>query len=197
MYHYNKETATLKVNAELENFRRCINLIDEIKKLVGKFDGKVINKKFTTFLREETGGIISVDTNNYGRFEIMAYAGYNGNGNGKFPVRTRENYYQLLFHAYAGGEFSTNRYIDKNNSWEVTTKTDSGNYRLIAENLIKALDKTREYYEEKIAENQDALKRVDEYAGKLKEIERLEKELNDIPYVVRDYFDLGGYFRRN
>lgn len=189
MYHYNKETATNTVNRQLENFRKCIEIINEMREVIGKFDGKVINKKFESALRERTGEIITVEFS-YHRVEIELFASRCGKSR-VHPVETSP-YLPLCLYALEGGTLGTGYYTASKDApyIEVTEKTDAGNDRLIAANMLQAMDKAVEYYEGKIAENSEALKHVDEYAAKVAEMIRLEKELREVPFEVRRFFDL-------
>lgn len=189
MYYYDKETATNTVNIQLENFRKCIEIINEMREVIGKFDGKVINKKFETALRERTGEIITVKFS-YRRVEIELVA----TRCGKSRVHPVESYpyFPLCINALEGGTFESGYYKENQREQfvEVTEKTPAGNDRLIAENMLTAMNKAVKYYEKRITENSEALKHVDEYAAKVAEMERLEKELREIPNEVRRYFDL-------
>ena len=188
MYYYDKETATNTVNIQLENFRKCIEIINEMREVIGKFDGKVINKKFETALRERTGEIITVKFS-YRRVEIELVA----TRCGKSRVHPVESYpyFPLCINALEGGTFESGYYKENQRGQfvEVTEKTPAGNDRLIAENMLTAMNKAVKYYEKRITENSEALKHVDEYAAKVAEMERLEKELREIPNEVRRYFD--------
>lgn len=188
MYYYDKETATNTVNIQLENFRKCIDIINEMREVIGKFDGKVINKKFETALRERTGEIITVKFS-YHRVEIELVA----TRCGKSRVHPVESYpyFPLCINALEGGTFESGYYKENQREQfvEVTEKTPAGNDRLIAENMLMAMNKAVKYYEKRITENSEALKHVDEYAAKVAEMERLEKELREIPNEVRRYFD--------
>jgi hypothetical protein len=55
--------------------------------------------------------------------------------------------------------------------------------------MLTAMNKAVKYYEKRITENSEALNHVDEYAAKVAEMERLEKELREIPNEVRRFFD--------
>ena len=188
MYYYDKETATNTVNIQLENFRKCIEIINEMREVIGKFDGKVINKKFETALRERTGEIITVKFS-YHRVEIELVA----TRCGKSRVHPVESYpyFPLCINALEGGTFESGYYKENQREQfvEVTEKTPAGNDRLIAENMLMAMNKAVKYYEKRITENSEALKHVDEYAAKVAEMERLEKELREIPNEVRRFFD--------
>lgn len=195
MYRYNKETATNTVNQQMENFRKCIEIINEMREVVKKFDNKVINKKFENALRERTGEIITVSFS-YHRVEIELFASHCG-GSRVHPVESCP-YLPLCLYALEGGTFETGYYTASKDApyVEVTEKTEAGNDRLIAENMLQAMDKAVKYYEEKIAKNTEALKHVDEYAAKVAEMERLEKELRNVPFEVRKFFDLKVSVRR-
>lgn len=188
MYYYDKETATNTVNIQLENFRKCIEIINEMREVIGKFDGKVINKKFETALRERTGEIITVKFS-YHRVEIELVA----TRCGKSRVHPVESYpyFPLCINALEGGTFESGYYKENQREQfvEVTEKTPAGNDRLIAENMLTAMNKAVKYYEKRVTENSEALKHVDEYAAKVAEMERLEKELREIPNEVRRFFD--------
>lgn len=189
MYRYDKETATNTVNRQLENFRKCIEIINEMREVVKHYDGKVINKRFESALRERTGEIITVNFS-YHRVEIELIASRCGKSR-VHPVETAP-YLPLCLYALEGGTLATGYYsATKDVPYiEVTEKTNAGNDRLIAANMLQAMDKAVEYYEGKIAENSEALKHVDEYAAKVAEMIRLEKELREVPFEVRRFFDL-------
>ena len=190
MYNMTREQAMSNISYAIENRKRCISLIDTIKEVVKQFDGKVINRRFEEALRAATGGIIKVELR-YNLFEISVYATWSGKDDGKTPIHmtTDNNEYYLTSGAYIGETFERYAYFNKN-GFEVTKLTESGKHRLIADNLIKTLDKRRAEIETEINNISESLKHIDEYKATIAELENQIKTLNNIPRLVKAYFDL-------
>ena len=191
MRYCNKEQGIQSVNNEIENYRRCITLIETIKTAIGKFDGKIINKRFETALFEATGARIRTEIF-YDTFALKVFPispGVPDDNITPYHYSGCDTEYYLTDGAFVGGTFAKRRYINKND-YEVTKTTDTGKHRLIAENLIKALDNRRAELEARISEIRIALGQVDKYEAMVQEMEKMEKEIRKLPYEIRQWFNL-------
>ena len=191
MYFYTKETATEKINAVIENYHRCIALIDVIKPVIAKYDGKVINKKFDIAMESATGARIRWNYF-YDSFEIKVLAngyGVPDDGISPYMLPGDDNYYYLTSGAFIGGTFKKERCM-RCNGYEVTTITEAGNHRLIAENMNRALDRRRAELEAHIKAIGAALEMVNTYKAEIAEMEKKIDKIQEIPHEVRRIFDL-------
>ena len=188
MYHFTKETAKQKVMEKIADYRKCIALIESIIPVVEKYNGKVVNKRFETALRKVNDRIRA--NIHYARLEIVVYSlPWHMEDDGITPRYGESCGYDLITKAYT--------HADSNRYGYIVTENDNGNHRLIAAEAIKGLREMAEEYQNKINENLEALEHVDEYIAEVSDIERRVAELQKIPYVVRDFFDLKIYTRRD
>lgn len=191
MYHFTKETAKQKVMEKIADYRKCIALIESIIPVVEKYNGKVVNKRFETALRKVNDRIRA--NIHYARLEIVVYSlPWHMEDDGITPRHGESCGYDLISCACT--------YLDKDRYGyygHIVTENDNGNHRLIAEETIKGLLDMAEIYQHRIDENLEALEHVDEYIAEVSDIERRVAELQKIPYVVRDFFDLKIYTRRD
>lgn len=192
MRYCDKEKAIERVNKEIENYQRCIALIDTIKSTIGKLDGKIINKRFETALFEATGAHIRTEIF-YDTFALKVYPISPGIPDDNITPCYYSGFdtiYYLTSKAFVGGVLAKRKRGVEKDFYEVTKSTDTGKHRLIAENLVKTLDNRRVELETRITEILTALEQVDEYKAKVQEMEKLAKEISEIPYEIREWFDL-------
>ena len=130
----NMETRIAIINKEIEVYESYINLIPTISKVVHEFDGKCINKRFTDALDKSVN---NGDTKNR-KFYVSTKCGYNG----QFEItvhsyndRVKEitdneypNYYKVENNEYT--------FVIPKDNFEIT---DSGNYRIKADEMICVL----------------------------------------------------------
>lgn len=189
MYYYDKETAINKVKTRINNYKKCLALIEELKPVVKRFDGKIYNVKFDRALKEVCD-YINVDFE-YSSFDIKVLTYMNGNGGGrnsaKAPVCMNGSEYYYL----------TSRLGTRAGGYGICPfeETETGKRRIIADKIIEGLDYQAEYYNRVITENSEGLKHIDEYAAKVAEIERRVKELEEIPHDIKNYFDWNLYIK--
>lgn len=179
-----KDTADKLIALEISNRRKAIGFYPAIIETVKKFDGKVLNKRLETALRKINDNL-RLKKSEY-RFDICYYV-----ENDHVPVPYRD---------YCGAEYVKYReigmceYMPRNRAYDVNAQcpalNDDG--RIIAENIITALNAGKESLESEIIEMEEHSKKVDEYAAELDELaERMRSLQKKIPYLVSEYYKLG------
>lgn len=185
-----KDTADKLIALEISNRRKAIELYPAIIETVKKFDGKVLNKRLETALRKINDNL-RLEKSEY-RFDICYYV-----ENDHVPVPYRD---------YCGAEYVKYReigmceYMPRNRAYDVNAQcpalNDDG--RIIAENIITALNAGKKKLESEIIEMEEHSKKVDEYAAELDELaERMRSLQKKIPYLVSEYYKLGYSIRKN
>ena len=185
----NKEIADKLIALEIENRRKVIELYPEIIETVKKFNGKVLNKRLETAL-EKIHPYLSLEKSKY-RFDIRYWVGSDSicvpyqKGCGVEYVKCRE--------------IGMCAYIPKNKENSTAQNpalSDDG--RIIAENIVSALNAGMEKLKSEIIEMEEHSKKADEYAAELEELaERMKNLQEKIPYLVSEYYGLGYSIRKN
>ena len=180
---YNKEDSRRLVLLEVENYKKALELYDSIIEVVEKYNGKVLNKRFETALKK---------VNDYIRVDMSG----------------RTLYIQLYLEDRSVKSFNNDfwiyinkTYINLNGytprlaySWENDLDgklcADHEN-RLIASVLIKSLNEEKEHIKNKIILLENEVNKADEYKQQLEDLKaQMEKITRNIPYEIRDYFEL-------
>lgn len=181
----NKKENTIKlVELEISNMEYAIELAEKIKPVIEKFNGKVLNKRLETALKEIDEHIYT--ENRYG-FKIGYYV-----ENNRIPIIETD---------YLGKEHRHNIFTKQSDlplTSYLTTNTKETdrcivdeNNRIKADVIIAGIDNQKEYFEMRIEELKTAMPKVDEYKERIENIKKQMKELNDeIPYLIKSYFDL-------
>lgn len=187
-----KDTADKLIALEIENRRKAIELYPAVIETVKKFDGKVLNKRLETALQKINANL---------RLEKSEY---------RFDIRYRvENDHVSVPHQdYCGAEYVKYREIgmcgciprfETENTYPNTPKSalnDDG--RIVAENIIAALNAGKENLESAIVEMEEHSQKVDEYAAELDELaERMKSLQKKVPYLISEYYGLGYSVRKN
>ena len=166
---YNKEMAEKATKKDIQMMEEVNKALPEIKKLIAKFDGKVINKRLDTALKDlGLPGYIYFSTY-YETSYIIMYK----------PTNSNEAYTVL------SGFRPSCRYYDKEKSFVNEDKRISAEraFKLIEERRVKRLKEITTYKEI-----------LQTYEEKKAQIELLKKQLrtivDDVPYELRRRFDL-------
>lgn len=193
MHYYSKDVAEKLVRLEIENRKHALSLYDEIEKVVRSFDGKVLNKRLETALQ----GVYKYTyvERRYNSFAIEICVDNDWvKGESKYGVHYVEcRNLQLTQKLYT---HSDGRYEPKEN---VMINNPTGkSERIIADVIIEGLKRGKKGLENEIADYEKWLTKVDEAKEKLESLTKeIESVTHDIPYLIRDYFDLNYYVRKN
>lgn len=189
----NIETRIAIINKEIEVYQSYLNLIPVIEKVIKKFDNKCINKKFQTALDEAVNDgekqrkfYISTEYGYEGCFIIVVHA-YDAN-----VIEKTDKDYCSTYRVYN----DTHNFRFPKENFEIT---DSGNYRINADEMIKTM------YEKSAVDLYDSmiiletgLKQADEMISEMKrikaELEAFEKKYS---YHMRDIMGVNFTLRDN
>lgn len=185
-----KDTVDKLIALEIANRRKAIGFYPAIIETVKKFDGKVLNKRLETALQKINDNL-RLGKSEY-RFDIYYYV-----ENDHVPVPHQD---------YCGAEYVKYReigmcgYMPRSRAYAVNAQcpalNDDG--RIIAENIISALNAGKESLESEIIEMEEHSKKVDEYAAELEELaERMRSLQKQIPYLVSNYYELRYSIRKD
>lgn len=166
---YDKEMAEKATKKDIQMMEEVNKALPEIKKLIAKFDGKVINKRLDTALKElNLPGYIYLSTYYETSYIIM------------YKPKDSNEAYTIL-----SGARPNFRYYDKEKSFINEDKRISAEraYNLIEECRVERLKKITKYKEI-----------LQTYEEKKAQVELLKKQLrtivDDVPYELRHRFDL-------
>lgn len=189
----NQETRVAIINKEIEVYQSYLNLIPVIEKVIKEFDNKCINKRFQTALDEAVN-----DGEKQRKFYISTEYGYEG----CFIIVVCA--YDAIVREKTDKDYcSTHRvYNDIHNfrfpkeNFEIT---DSGNYRINADEMIKTM------YEKSAVDLYDSmiiletgLKQADEMISEMKRIKAEVKEFESkYDYHIREVMGVNFTFRNN
>ena len=190
-----KASGIADIKQHIDNNNKLIALIDVIKPIVKKWDGKVLNKRLENELRNCTGCYIIVRIE-YQRLEIetlgidwwdtdpvrrkMAPIGFAG----------ARGYFSILDNAWTGCEKVPE------GVYKVTKCTETGKHRIVASEMLLALDARKERLQKKNEELEASQCKVDEVRQSLILIDETLQRINKMPWEVRKAFDLDYSFRR-
>lgn len=180
-----KDTADNLIALEIENRRKAIDLYPAVIETVKKFDGKVLNKRLETALKKVHPNL-SLENSEY-RFDIRYWA----------EKDHISGYYCTEY--VKCRDIGMCAYIPKHKENSVAKypalNEDS---RIIAENIVSALNAGMEKLKSEIIEMEVHSKKADEYAAELEELaERMKSLQKKIPYLVSEYYGLGYSIRKN
>lgn len=180
----NKENAIKLLELEISNMEYAIELAEKIKPIVEKFNGKVLNKRLETALREVDKHI---DMNNGHRFEICYYC-----ENCRITFN-KEDMYNSRTEYVKQRELYLTDYLTTNTdrkSEENKCVVDENN-RIKADVIIKGIERKQEYYRKEIDKIKNGLPKVDEYKQRIETIKNeLEELQQEIPFWIKAYFEL-------
>ena len=184
MNYYSREDADNLIKLEIKQYTRAIELIEQIKPIVEKFDGKVFNKRFENAIEKETGESFSVNLVDWGmmysRFEIDWY-----NQNRSIQSVEKDSFGYSHWNYLSQSDFDLVGYPRTCEAVDVL----NADKRINGTALLEKLDESVEYFKKKIEELADGLNKVDVWVEKIKE---LKKQINDlyheVPSQFRDYY---------
>ena len=169
---YDKEIAVKETQKDIEMMEAVNKVLPEVKKLISKFDNKVINKRLDAALKElDLPGYIYLNT----YYETTYSISYKPAG--------CNDYYTIL-----NGTRPSCRYYVKEKSFLNEDKRISAEraFKLIEEGRVKRLKEITKYKEI-----------LQTYEEKKAQIKLLKKQLrtivDDVPYELQRRFDLAIY----
>lgn len=160
------------IQLDIDNIDRAIGLINELKEVVKKFDGKVYNVRFDRAVKETVGALVERKSTMYENSIAISW---------KPDIRnifidghySRNQEYYLLWGAKLDGKRIN------------ATKTIE-----VLENRAKELEEEKTNLYEGISKIEEIL---DKYNGIKKQLEELRDE---VPYDIRGYFNIETPFLR-
>lgn len=183
-HYYCDEDAKNLVSLEIENRKKALTLYPQIIECVEKFNGKVLNKRFETALRK-------IDDNlrydwNGSRFDIEVIL-----NNRCIQSVKADGYGYANWNYISGLNLTLNSVLYTVSYNPDDRKMLDENGRIIAPVIIKALNERKQSIENTIAELEEKLNNVQEYRNKLEALRiEMEKVMSDVPYIIREYFDI-------
>lgn len=166
---YNREQAAKATEKDIQMMEEVNKVLPAVKKLISSFDGKVINKRLDTALKDlGLPGYIYFCTHYETTFSIL------------YKPAESNDYYTIL-----NGTRPSCRYYVKEKSFVDEDKRISAEraYNLIEECRVERLKKITKYKEI-----------LQTYEEKKAQVELLKKQLrtivDDVPYELRHRFDL-------
>lgn len=190
----NQETRVAIINKEIEVYESYINLIPTISEVIKQFDNKCINKKFDNALNE---AVNNGKTGQERKFYANTKYGYSGQ-------------FEITFHAYDDSvkeitdkeypcyykvENNTYTFVIPKDNFEIT---DSGNYRIKANEMIETLKEHIPNICIRIESLQKGLAEADEMISEFKRIKaELEAFKTKYDYHIRDVMGVNFDLRNN
>ena len=189
----NMETRIAIVNKEIEVYESFINIIPTIAEVIRRFDNKCINKKFTDALDK---AVNNGDIKNR-KFYISTEYGYNG----QFEITVHS--YNDSVKEISDKEYPNHYRVDNNTYTFVIPKdnfeiTESGNYRIKADEMICVLYEHKTNIIFSIESLQKGLIKANEMISEMKRIKaELEAFNNKYSYHMRDIMGVNFTLRDN
>ena len=189
----NMETRIAIANKEIEVYESFINIIPTIAEVIRRFDNKCINKRFTDALDK---AVNNGDIKNR-KFYISTEYGYNG----QFEITVHS--YNDSVKEISDKEYPNHYRVDNNTYTFVIPKdnfeiTESGNYRIKADEMICVLYEHKTNIIFSIESLQKGLIKANEMISEMKrikaELEAFEKKYS---YHMRDIMGVNFTLRDN
>lgn len=190
----NKETRIAIINKEIEVYQSYINLIPTIAEVVKRFNNKCINKKFEDALNE---AVNNGKTGQERKFLVRTNYGYSG----QFEITVHS--YNDTVKEISEKEYPSYYRVENNDYTFVILKenfeiTDSGNYRIKADEMIEVLGEHEINILFSIKALQKGIEQADEMVQEMKRIKaELEAFNNKYPYHLRDLMGVNFTLRDN
>ena len=190
----NKETRIAIINKEIEVYQNYINLIPTIAEVVKRFNNKCINKKFEDSLNE---AVNNGKTGQERKFLVRTNYGYSG----QFEITVHS--YNDTVKEISEKEYPSYYRVENNDYTFVIPKgnfeiTNSGNYRIKADEMIEVLGEHEINILFSIKALQKGIEQADEMIQEMKRIKaELEAFNNKYPYHLRDLFGVNFTLRDN
>ena len=161
---------------EIETFKKQLELIEEIKPTIRKFDGKVLSKRLDTALKKVNNRIRLEYS--FNQIKILYYPEVNS---------IRENTYSLYITDHYSRELMSTSMIQSGNSHSINKDDNT----VITNIFIEALNNSAEYIKNNIEEAKILIKDYDKLTSEKKEIELKIQEFNKkISWISDHYFKL-------
>lgn len=176
----NYDTAKELTLLEIKNTKEAAALCDKVAEIIKKFDGKIFNIKLEKALEEATGKRFSVSKNylmiDYiGQISIQWFLDDRSVRNGEYSVE----------YVAETSKYLCNIYKEKFEDAPVQNK------RIVAENIIPALQKSKDNFLAKAKELEESIDKVYEWEKRIEEVKQQYNDLyKEIPFEIRDYFGL-------
>lgn len=183
MKHYCNQDARNLVELEIQNRKAALKLYDGIIETVKKFDGKILNKRFETALKK-VDERLSYDRR-YSCFEINMNL---------FDNRCVKSVKKDDL-GYSCVNYISDNYLRLNTYLETYSNTNGksflDNERIVSSVLIESLENGKAQIEKDIDRLESSIDKVDVWKERLKSLEaEIEKTMKEIPYIIRDYYDI-------
>lgn len=183
-HYYSNEDSKNLIRLEIENRKEALKLYEEIIELVKKYDGKVLNKRFDTALKK-IDERLSYDRQ-YNSFYIEFSV-----WNNRSCKSTKTDSYGYSSTLYISTDcIRLNTYIQtySHGRNEPCMLCDE---RIIAKPIIEALNKGKAGIEKTIADLENSIDKAQEYKEKCEALKKQMEEITkDIPYLIKEYFDI-------
>lgn len=164
------------LKTDVQFYKDCHSCIPVIIDVCKKFDGKVLNKRFTDVMREATTGKFSINNRMYVTVDFA----------------TRFGDKCLSIEAYANNDLFYDFFYEYvNDNWDTFfTKKTGGKDRLIAESVIKEIEKKDTALLQNIADIEKSIPKIEEYVDTYNAmIDNIEKYVKAMPHDVRDHIN--------
>ena len=190
----NKETRVAIINKEIEIYQSYINLITPISQVIIHFNNKCINKKFEDALNE---AVNNGKTGQERKFHVAIGYGYSG----QFEISVYA--YDDRVKEITDKEYPSYYRVDNNEYTFVIPKanfeiTDSGDYRIKADEMIEVLGEHEINILFSIKALQKGIEQADEMVQEMKRIKaELEAFNNKYNFHMRDLMGVNFTLRDN
>ena len=173
------EVSKKLVEFEIKNMKEFIDLIPSIKEVLKIFDGKVINKRMETALRNKVSNQITITKDTY--FSLSYYYS--------------NIYVPIKYKYYTGANYVQTRYACVSELLSNITTEDN---KFIYSAFEKELDERKEFMISEIKFTEDVLENVDELINEYWELKNKINNFNNKAHetMVGDYFHIG-YFKES
>lgn len=179
----NMETRIAILQKEIEIYNNFINIIPTIYKVIHKFDGKVINKKFG----EALDNAVKVGDGRERKYHASTDYGYNGSFIIKiyfYNDRVKEVGDDREYPSWYRVSNSDYRFYFPKDNFIIT---DSGNYRVIADKMRETIIKEIPKLHAEIETIENGIKQTDEMIAEAKRIKaELDAFNNKYDYHIRN-----------
>jgi predicted amino acid-binding ACT domain protein len=173
-----KELTLKKIEQEIKNKEFTLTLLEDIKKIVKKYDNKVYSKRLKTELKKLNECI-------YVRVEYNSFDITYRNFNERYVKASNQSGYILNDSVYI---ISLCKQLNNDNS---TYKALDNEYKIIANNLIENIENNKTHILNSINGINESLLKLNDLELEYRNIVKSIKAFNDsVDYTVKEYFGL-------
>jgi hypothetical protein len=168
MSEINKKEFIGKTNYEIEKAKATIRVFEKAKEVIQRFDGKAVNKRFDTALREETDGQCMYRHYEYSpkSIQIKAIIRVETNGDDIWYSNCEDHYFNFK-----------------------PAITETGRNNIDAKIGIEATDEAIQYLYKLIEERQKGINTLDQRIAEYEELKALHNKFADSQIGLQyDYF---------